>query len=151
MAKTALSTVTNVICEEEGWYPTITARCNGVDIYPGSLVTQTGESNNDIDPIGAADEIPLGIVGLKEGHDIGTVYSDNESVPVHSIFSGAKVWTHAKANCGALVTNAPLITDGATPGVYLIPGELVNEYVGRSAQNSANDAANDRPILVWLV
>jgi len=73
-------------------------RINGTDIYPGHVVTNYGESNqNDVD-LCAAGEPPLGIAlehfnddGLTTNRDplsIDTVYGDNSSVRVALIGSG---------------------------------------------------------------
>lgn len=153
MAVTPLSTVTSEVLFQSGLFGPITVRTNGADIKPGMAVTMTGEtiSSLDIDIPSAADEIIAGIVGLTPNHNIDAVYADNTAVPLFLKGSCAVVWGWYKANVGDVRTGTPLIQTGAAGADgFASPGELVNEYIGLAYCDSANDAANDRPALIFL-
>jgi len=151
MAITALSTVTNKVLIEAP------SRASGIKtfsattttIFPGYPVTATGETDPDVVVMGAADDMFTGIALCKPNHDIGTAYAAGDFFPVALRGSGAVCWTFLKANNGDLVLGQPVIMD-ATPTVFCVVGETVNELVGSVWEYSANDASNDRPFKVVL-
>jgi hypothetical protein len=153
MAKVALSTVTHQILEEIGQEGPITAIVTGADIYPGSVVTQTGETlgTASIDIPGAADESVLGIVGLLSRWDIGTAYTAGMSVPVYRKGSGTKAWSHIQAAEADAKQSTPLNHTAASADGYVIAGELLNEYVGIVHKDVDADATDDVPVLIHLV
>lgn len=117
-------------------------------IFPGYPVTATGETDPDVVVMGAADDMFTGVALCKPNHDIDTAYAAGEFFPVALRGSGAVVWTYLKTSGGACVVGQPVMMD-ATPTVYCIVGELINEHVGVVWEYSA-DQANDRPIKVVL-
>ena len=153
MAKTLMSTITYQILEEIGQEGPITAIVSGTDIYPGSIVTQTGEtiSTATIDIPGAADEITLGIVGLLPNHDIDVAYADGDVVPVYRKNSGTKAWGHITANNGDGKQGTPYMHSHAGADGFALTGELINEYLGILHKDCVVDATDDTPALFHLV
>ncbi len=153
MAKVELSTITHQILEEIGREGPITCIVTGADIFPGSIVTQTGETlgTANIDIPGAADEIVLGIVGLNPNHAIGDAYTAGDVVLVYRKGSGTKAWSHIQAAETDVKQGSPLNHSAAGANGYAINGELVNEYVGIAHRDTDADATDDVPILIHLV
>ena len=152
MAKTLMSTVAKQIKFITGDVPHAWGKVAGTDIYPGSIVTKTGETiqTPTLDIPGAVDEVVFGVVGLLPNHDIDTVYTAGTMVPVHRKGSGDVVWIHATAGDGDKVEGSPLMHSHAGADGFALGGELVNEYAGQAYRGADVDATNDTPMLMLL-
>lgn len=152
MALTAMSTVTNQILFQSGEIGPEYYRTNGADIKPGMVVTKTGETiqTRNIDIPGAVDEVSAGIVGLLPDHDIDTAYADDVSVPVYTKGSGAVCWAWITAAEADQVQGAPVMHSHAGADGLLLPGELVNEYLGQAYRDINVDGTDDTPGLILL-
>lgn len=119
-------------------------------IFPGYVVTATGETDPDVVVVGTANDVSTGVALCKPGHDIDTAYGAGDFFPVALCGSGAVVWTYMKANAGAVLAGTGILTDAGT-GVFSIIGEgALFEHVGFVIEYSADDASNDRPVKVRL-
>lgn len=152
MAKTLMSTVTRQILFQSGHTPHDWGKVAGTDIYPGCIVTKTGETiqTPTIDIPGAVDEVVFGVVGLLPNHDIDTVYAADTMVPIHTKGSGEVVWIWATAGDGDKVELAPLMHSHAGADGFALAGELVNEYAGLAYRGADVDATDDTPMLMQL-
>ena len=148
-------------------------RVNGSGLYPGMVVTETGQTAPDVYIPDGNDDVSLGIVLDNADADIDTAFSDNDVVTVAYVRSGAGVWGYLDDDEGALaiwtavystgadddgyleklaVTAAPTTYDDATiQGIidYLESAEL--RYVGRCATAAADQGSDDVPQKVLLV
>lgn len=103
MATTAMNTYSYSILVKEGIHPPVTMREDGGEVFPGMPVTCTGETFPDVClPDGAGDSV-FGVAGLLENQDIGTVYTDNDEIPVYVCGHGAIVRMYHAANGGSIV------------------------------------------------
>ena len=101
------------ILEREGMHPPVTMRINGADVFPGMPVTVNGETWPDVCLPDAVGEEVLGVTGLLENQDIGTVYADNSEVPVYFTGHGAIVRMYASATSGTYIyAGELLVADG---------------------------------------
>lgn len=153
MAILAMSTYTGSILIEapKNAWGIQTFTCTTTTVFPGSLVTGTGETPPDVVVVGTANDITLGVALCKPGHDIDTAYAAGESIPVAMAKSGAAVWTWLKANEASVFAGTPVLSDAAT-GVFVIIGEgALYEHLGHIIEYSATDASDDRPVKVVLV
>lgn len=154
MAKTTFASIgVHQILEEIGDMGPVTMITTPGTIYPGSVVTVTGETLNTptCDLAGAADEFSSGIAGLLPNWDIGTVYPAGTSIPVHTRGSRAKAWTHMQAAQADAKMGTPLNHTAASADGYVLVGELRNEHVGELARDCDSHATNDVPCLVHLI
>lgn len=147
-----MSTVTKQIKFQSGDIPHDWGKVAGTDIYPGSIVTKTGETiqTPTLDIPGAADEISYAVVGLLPNHDIDTVYTAGQMVPIHTRGSGDVVWIHATAGDGDKPEGSPLMHSHAGADGFALSGELVNEYIGQAYRGADVDATDDTPMLCLL-
>lgn len=152
MAKALMSTVTNQILFASGNTGPRWGVVAGTDIYPGSIVTMTGETIHTptLDIPGAIDEVPIGIVGLLPNWDIDTVYVAGMIVPVHEVGTEAVVFGHIQANDGDKKAGDVLMHSHASADGYALLGELRNEYVGTVYEDCTVDATDDTVCLIWL-
>jgi len=118
-------------------------------IFPGYLVTTTGETDPDVVVVGTANDVSTGVALCKPNHDIDSAYAAGEFFPVALCGSGAVVWTFLKASGGAVLAGTPLLSDAGT-GVFSIIGEGgLYEHVGICVEYDA-DETDDRPVKVRL-
>ena len=154
MAKTELSTVTHQVLEEIGQEGPITCIVSGADIFPGSIVTQTGEtiSTATIDIPGAANEVTLGIVGLLPNHDIKDAYAAGDIVEVYRRGSGTKAWGHITAGNGNGKQGTPYMHNHAGANGYALVSTDTEhlEYLGILHKDVVVDATDDTPALFHL-
>ena len=128
-----------------------TFSCTTNTVYPGYVVTTTGETDPDVVVIGAADDVSTGIALLKPNHDPDTAYAAGEFIPVALCGSGAVVWTYLKRGVASVVVGTPIHNDGGTPTVYGIVGEgRLYEHIGFIIEYSATSATDDRLVKVRL-
>lgn len=128
-----------------------TFSCTAATVYPGYVVTTTGETDPDVVITGAANDVATGIALLKPNHDIDTAYAAGEFIPVALCGSGAAVWTYLKTGVASVVVGTPIHSDGATPSAYGIIGEgRLYEHIGLILEYSATDASDDRCVKVRL-
>ena len=119
-------------------------------IFPGYVVTATGETDPDVVVVGTANDVSTGVALCKPGHDIDSAYAAGEFFPVALCGSGAVVWTHLKTGEASAVVGTPILTDAGT-GIFSIIGEgALYEHVGFLIEYTATDASDERPVKVRL-
>lgn len=122
MATTAMSTYARSILVKEGMHPTATLRVDGTDIFPGLALTAVGETLPDVGLPDAISDSVIGVAGLLETQDIGTVYADNTEIPVYLTGSGAQVRMYHKGTAGGgnIVAGDILVADGLGNNGYVV-------------------------------
>lgn len=109
MATTAMNTHSFSILVKEGMHPPVTMIENGGEVFPGMPVTCTGETWPDVClPDGVGDSV-FGVAGLLENQDIGTVYTDNDEIPIYCTGDGAIVRMYHALNGGSIVAGDILV------------------------------------------
>jgi len=166
MADESMSSRTRTIIRE-GNPIILEMRANGTDIYPGLVVTGYGETWPDID-LCAGGEYPLGVVlehsgndGLttvRETPDIDTAYSDNATVRVALLGSGAKVYCKlaAQTTTTAIYPGMKLVVDSSSDGYVSLPSTTDTMlpadwkgFVGRAAEYDAG--GSDAKIILVVI
>ena len=104
-------------------------------VTPGTLVTQTGQSQKKVAWPDASDDALTGVVGCLPGQDVDTAYPIGSTVPVYMIGSFATVWVRFRASGGALVAGSPVTSDDTGPdgqGILAVDGgDIFAAGVGR--------------------
>ena len=109
------------ILVREGIHPPVTMREDGGEVFPGMPVTLTGETFPDVClPDGVGDSV-FGVAGLLENQDIGTVYTDNDEIPVYLCGGGAIVRMYHAANGGSIVAGDILVAQTLEHVGYVEP------------------------------
>jgi len=149
----------------------VTMRANGAEVYPGHVVTCTGQTWPDVALPDTAIDSAFGIAGLNANADVGTVYADNAEFPVYLCGSGAIVYGYHKGdpNSGDIVAGDILCAYGITATGSVFPlssalqditGDTTNTVlstvikhilaiVGRAMETQASVAAA-KPIKIML-
>ena len=128
-----------------------TIRVNGAsELKAGYVYTHTGHTYPDAAKPDAADDIGSGICINEPNVDIDALFADDALIRGAMVGSGITCYGYVTANAGAIVKGTVLVADAATDNGYVIPGELGYEFIGYAAEDSPNDASNDRPILIRL-
>lgn len=113
MATTAMNTYSFSILVKEGIHPPVTMREDGGEVFPGHCVTCQGETWPDVClPDGTGDSV-FGIAGLLENQDIGTVYTDNDEIPVYTTGSGAIVRGYYDGDSGGSCVAGEILVTSA--------------------------------------
>jgi hypothetical protein len=150
-----------------------TRRVDGSALYPGFVVTATGETDPDVYIPDGNDDVSLGIALDRADKDIGTAFADNSWIQVLHVRSGGGAWGYVDDAAGALepwtalyntgadddglleplkVTAAPTTYDDATvQGIIDYLESAEHRYVGRAATEQADQGSTDVPIKVLLV
>ena len=166
-----MSTRTRSILVEKGALATVDRVENGGEVYPGSCVTMEGETWPDVALPDAISDSAYGIAGLLPNHDIDTIYTDNDVIPIHRCGSGDVVMGHHKGTGGggSIVAGDILIAYGNTANGYVRPlskalASIIADHtstvlataitqllaiMGRAMETHAS-AANDVPIEILL-
>ena len=87
----------------EGMHPPYTQIVNSAAVYPGLCLTATGETAPDVSVADAIGDNVVGVAGLLENQDIGTVYATDDEIPVYRTGHGAILWVIHAANGGSVV------------------------------------------------
>lgn len=148
-------------------------RANGTAIFPGMVVTATGETDPDVALTDGNDDVSLGIALNRADKAIDDNFADNVWITVLMVRSGGGAWGFVDDDEGALepwtalystgadddgllealaVTAAPTTYDDATiQGIidYLEAHE--HRYVGRAATFQGDQGSTDVPLKVLLV
>lgn len=101
----------------------VTMRAGGAEVYPGHVVTCTGNTWPDVMLPDAITDSAFGIAGLNASQDIDTVYADNAEFPVYLCGSGAIVYGYHKGdpNSGNIVAGDILVAYGVTATGSVFP------------------------------
>lgn len=175
MAKGTMAQYTGAIL----WQPPknaagmVSKRTNGASVFPGAVVTSSGETDPDVALPDGNDDVSEGIALNNADADIDTAFGDNTTITVLQVRSGGGAWGFVDDDEGAIepwtalystgadddgflevlqVTAAPTTYDDATiQGIidYLEAAE--HRYVGRAATYQADQGSTDVPIKVLLV
>jgi len=121
MATTAMNTYSYSILVKEGIHPPVTMVEDGGEVFPGMPVTCTGETWPDVALPDAAGDSVFGVAGLSENQDIGTVYTDDDEIPVYQCGAGAIVRMYHAGNGGSIVAGDILIAQGVEATGYVEP------------------------------
>ena len=104
MATTAMSAFGyRDILVREGIHPPITMIVNSAGVYPGHCLTAKGETFPDVSVADAIADSVVGVAGLLENQDIGTVYSTDDEIPVYFTGHGAIVKVYLACDAGGVV------------------------------------------------
>jgi hypothetical protein len=121
MATTAMNTYSYSILVQEGFHPPETHRANGEEIFPGYPVTEEGHTWPDCGcPDGLGDPI-IGVAGLLENQDIGTVYANDAEFPVYRTGSGAIVRMYHGLDDGSIRNGEILVASCADDDGHVRP------------------------------
>lgn len=148
-------------------------RVNGSGLYPGMVVTDTGQTAPDCYIPDGNDDISLGLVLDRADKGVDTVFADNDWCEVMMRRSGGGAWGIVDDDEGALVpwtalystgadddgflevlavTAAPTTYDDATiQGILDYLESAEHRYVGVAATSQADQGSTDVPIRVLLV
>lgn len=118
---------------------------NGVD---GPDYYQAGDSNlkpgmvcmeDDADEVKICTStgVPLGIVGCDADHDLGTVYSAGERIPVWKLGSGVDIYVLCADNTTITVTKSSVI-ETADLTTYKGKGKVIETFVAGSTTWAAS-------------
>jgi len=101
----------------------VTMRANGAEVYPGHVVTCTGQTWPDVALPDLANDSAFGIAGCNLDQDIDTVYADNAEFTVYLCGSGAIVYGYHKGdpNSGDIVAGDILCAYGITATGSVFP------------------------------
>lgn len=148
-------------------------RTNGALVFPGAVVTATGESDPDVALPDGDDDVSLGIALDRADKDIDTVFPDNTWITALMVRSGGGAWVFADDAAGALepwtalyntgtdddgtveplqVTAAPTTYDDTTiQGIIDYLESAEHRYVGRAATAQGDQGSTDVPLKCLLV
>jgi len=101
----------------------VTMRAGGAEVYPGHVVTCTGNTWPDVMLPDTAIDSAFGIAGCNIDQDIDTVYADNSEFTVYLCGSGAIVYGYHKGdpNSGDIVAGDILVAYGITATGSVFP------------------------------
>lgn len=119
MATTAMNTYSLSIIVKEGIHPPVTRTTNGEEIFPGMPVTREGETYPDVCLPDALGDSVMGVAGLLENADIGTVYPTNTEIPIYLCGSAAQIRMYHAANGGSIVEGEILVAQGVEAAGYV--------------------------------
>ena len=90
------------ILVREGFHPPYTMDVNSAAVFPGFVLTGTGETFPAVSVADAIGDNCIGVAGLLENQDIDTVYTDNDEIPIYRCGSGAIVWCYHSLKGGSI-------------------------------------------------
>ena len=79
------------ILVREGFHPPYTMDVNSAAVFPGFVLTGTGETFPAVSVADAIGDNCIGVAGLLENQDIDTVYATGDEIPVYLTGCGAIV------------------------------------------------------------
>jgi len=127
-----------------------TVKIKGSDLYPGMVVTQTGETVPEVVSVGSEDDVTYGVLLDDADHGLDVVYTAGDFVTCMLAGSGGACWTYLKAGVASIHVGTRIVSDANT-GIYSIINEaMIYENVGLIIEYSATDGSNDRPAKVVL-
>lgn len=151
----------------------IPKRTNGTAVYPGMVVTSSGETDPDVALPDGNDDVSEGIALDRADKDIDSNFADNLWITVMQVRAGGGAWGFVDDDEGAIepwtalystgadddgllevlaVTAAPTTYDDATiQGIIDYLESAEHRYVGRAATPQADQGSTDVPIKVLMV
>jgi hypothetical protein len=135
-------------------------RINETGIYPGMVVTRSGQSgNNIIKHVAGSGHVPLGVVGKRRGWALGTPYTVGLSAPVFRCGSGTEVHCFLQAAVGPIPVaegfDCGCASEGGKVKKYVGGGgttgsDSEQQKIGKFQQVRAGSATNDQIVRVKL-
>lgn len=151
----------------------ISKRTNGTSVFPGAVVTSTGETDPDVALPDGDDDVSEGIALDRADMDIDSTFADDTTITVAQTRSGAGVWGFVDDDEGAIEPWTALYSTGADDDGYLevldttsVPstyddstiqtivdelGSAEHRYVGRAATHQGDQGSTDVPIKVLMI
>lgn len=109
------------ILVREGIHPPVTMREDGGEVFPGYPVTVEGHTYPDVAKLDALGDPVFGVAGLLENQDIGTVYANNDEIPVYLCGSGAIVRMYHSLNGGSIIAGDILVAQAVEDAGHVEP------------------------------
>ena len=126
-----------------------TVKIQGSDLYPGMVVTQTGETVPEVVSVGTGNDVTYGVLLDDADHGLDVVYTAGDFVSCMLAGSGGACWTYLKASQASVHVGTRIHSDAGTSIYSIIDESMLFENVGLIIEYSAT-VANDRPVKVVL-
>ncbi len=117
MATTAMNTYSFSILVKDGFHPPVMMTENGGAAFPGFPLTTTGETYPDVSVADALGDNVVGVAGLIENADIGTVYATDTEIPVYRTGHGAQIRMYHDGDSGGEVRDGDIMCAATVTGL----------------------------------